>query len=192
MTLPRFLVIPLTLALVACGASSGDAAQSESPFKELEGASSNAVPATPAVGATATPSTPAAAAPAAAAACPAQRFDDFLKAYARDAQTKIRFTLPTVKVVDLVDVGEDTQQRTEQVPGKDYTGFNLAYRDDGFHVVDSAGAVDPKPVAVEVKAEPADAYFVRYQYGMSEGNSYRFVKQEGCWFLAEDPEPSAP
>jgi len=191
MNLPRFLTIPLTLALAACGAS-----QSDSPFKELEGASPNAVAATPPVGATPAASAPAAAAPApapaAAAACPAQGFDDFLKAYARDPQTKARYTLPTVKVVDLVDVGEDTQQRTEQVPGKDYTGFNLAYRDDGFHVVDSAGAVDPKPVAVEVKAEPADAYFVRYQYGMSEGNSYRFVRQDGCWFLAEDPEPSAP
>ncbi|WP_057917827.1 hypothetical protein [Lysobacter antibioticus] len=189
MNLPRFLIVPLTVALAACGAS-----QSDSPFKELEGASQNAVAAAPPVGATATASTPAAAAPAAtaAAACPAQGFDDFLKAYAGDAQTKTRFTLPTVKVVDLVDVGEDTQQRTEQVPGKDYTGFNLAYRDDGFHVVDSAGAVDPKPVAVEVKAEAAEAYFVRYQYGMSEGNSYRFVRRDGCWFLAEDPEPSAP
>ncbi|MGO1003359.1 hypothetical protein [Lysobacter sp. CA196] len=173
MNFPRFLVIPLALALGACGANGQDAAQSQSPFKDLEGAAPTTVAAAP-------------------AACPAQGFDDFLKAYAGDAQTKTRFTLPTVKVVDLVDVGEDTQQRTEQVPAKDYDGFNLAYREDGFHVVDSAGAVDPKPVAVEVKAEPADAYFVRYQYGMSEGNSYRFVKRDGCWFLAEDPEPSAP
>lgn len=192
MNLPRFLVIPLVLALGACGANGQDAAQSDSPFKELEGASPNAVAATPAVGATVAAPEPAPAPATATATCPAQGFDDFLKAYAGDAQTKSRYTLPTVKVVDLVDVGEDTQQRTEQVPAKDYTGFNLAYRDDGFHVVDSAGTVDPKPVAVEVKAEAAEAYFVRYQYGMSEGNSYRFVKRDGCWFLAEDPEPSAP
>jgi hypothetical protein len=39
---------------------------------------------------------------------------------------------------------------------------------------------------------PDGGYSVSYEYGMSEGNSYVFLKQNGCWYLAADPEAPTP
>jgi hypothetical protein len=127
-----------------------------------------------------------------AAACPSRSFDAFLKAYASDPGVRDVFTSPSVKVMELVSEGDSMQTRLVDVRKSDYRGFNLAYERGEFHVIDGAGEVDPAASKVDVKPEAGGNYFVSYRYGMSEGNSYRFRGLNGCWYLAEDPEPPSP
>lgn len=124
------------------------------------------------------------------AGCPSSDFREFLLAYAGDIQLRDRYTRPIVVVTDWRNLDE-LEEGTFEVAKSDYKDFTLAARGDGFHHVDSVGDVDPVPVKVEISAE-GNAYFVRYRYGMSEGNSWRFAEADGCWMLAEDPEPSDP
>lgn len=125
------------------------------------------------------------------ALCPGATFEKFLEAYASDDKVRREFTRPQVKVVTSDDIGEDSVVGTRMIDASEYSGFNLRHEGDGFHVVDADGVVDPETTSVSVKPEEA-GYLVSYRYGMSEGNSYRFVKERGCWFLAEDPEPPSP
>lgn len=125
-------------------------------------------------------------------ACPSQNFKTFLQAFASDPQVRKAFTLQTVKVVELVDVDGDYETRIAAMNRSEYEGFNLHYANGGFHVVDAAGKIDPNAIAVDIQTEAAGGYLVSYRYGMSEGNSYRFRQQQGCWYLAEDPEPPSP
>jgi hypothetical protein len=127
-----------------------------------------------------------------ATACPSQKFEDFLKTFASDKTMQKSFTAPLVKVEELVDGDEKGfSMRSVYFNQADYKDFNLAYAKDGYHAVFN-DEVGPKPIAVEIKPEAADAYFVKFQYGVSEGNSYRFKNQGGCWQLTEDPEAPSP
>jgi hypothetical protein len=129
---------------------------------------------------------------AVASQCPSQNFADFLSAFAGDESVQRTFTLPLVKVMQYRDVGEDYETYPSYMSAADYTGFRIDRGADGFHIVDSTGKADPKPTPLEIKPEAEGSYYVSYRYGMSEGNSYRFQHQRGCWYLAEDPDAPSP
>lgn len=125
--------------------------------------------------------------------CPASTFEEFLKRYASDELVRDTFTMPTVSVVDFKNPDEPVEgTKIIGVPKEQYEGFDLVHRDDGFHVVDSAGGVDPNPVDVSVGKKGTDEYVVSYQYGMSEGGSYLFKKHGSCWILFGEPNPPSP
>lgn len=128
----------------------------------------------------------------AAVACPAGDFDAFLRAFASDERTRKAFTAPWVRVAELQSDDSGDHARTVLVSGAAYDDFNLVHRDGAFHYVDHAGEVDPAALPVDVRPDGANAYTVRFQYGMSEGNSYRFEQRDGCWRLVGDPEPPSP
>jgi len=125
-------------------------------------------------------------------ACPAEKFEDFLRIFASDQSVRDAFTMRLVKVEQLMD-NEENGYGMQSVYFKksDYKDFNLVYQKDGFHAVFNED-IGPKSIPVEIKQENASSYFVRFVYGMSEGNSYRFQKNSGCWYLAEDPEAPSP
>jgi hypothetical protein len=124
--------------------------------------------------------------------CPGKDFATFLQTFAADDQVRDQFTAPEVLVTDWRDVNE-TQEGTQvtAVAKSAYSGFTLRYRDGVFHDISPDGAIDPNPVKVEVSEQGAE-YSVSYQYNLGEGNSWRFKPKDGCWYLAEDPEPSDP
>lgn len=127
-----------------------------------------------------------------AVACPAHEFDAFLKAFAQDKKIQKAFTRPLVKVAVLLDLGDEGYKNEETyISREDYEGFRLTHRSDGYHLVGDDGEVDPQPVKMEIKPETGGAFFVKVPYG-TEGISYRFRSEDGCWYLAEDPEPSSP
>lgn len=126
-------------------------------------------------------------------ACPEQTFEGFLKQYAADEQVREAFTMPILSVVDFRNPDEPVEgTRVINVPRTEYEGFHLRHRDDGFHVVDSAGEVDPIPVDINVEQSGTDDFLVSYQYGMSEGGSYLFKKHKDCWVLFGEPNPPSP
>lgn len=129
---------------------------------------------------------------AAAPACPAQDFDAFLQRFAADEAIERAFTAPLVRVAELGggEDGDDTVM--VYVAGAQYAGFNVVRGGDGYHFVDAEGARDAAPLPLQVSAAGENVRDVRYLYGMSEGNSYRFEARDGCWFLTEDPEPPSP
>lgn len=124
--------------------------------------------------------------------CPSHNFSEFLNAFAGDDSVQKTFTLPLVKVMQYRDVGEDYETYPSYMSAADYSGFRIDHDADGFHVVDGTGKADPKPASLEIKPEADGSYYVSYRYGTSEGNSYRFLHQRGCWYLAEDPDAPSP
>lgn len=128
----------------------------------------------------------------AAPACPSQDFDAFLKAFASNEQTERAFTAPVVKVAELGGGEDGTDTVLVYETQRSYDGFNVAFADNAFHYIDSEGAKDTSPLKLDVQAQGDDVRQVRYQYGMSEGNSYTFRRTDGCWFLTQDPEPPSP
>lgn len=127
----------------------------------------------------------------ASAVCPATDFQAFLQAFSADDDVQQAFTRPLVKVMQYRDVGEDSETYPAYVRAQDYDGFRFDHDASGFHVVHADGKVDPTSTPLQVlKAD--GGYSVSYEYGMSEGNSYLFVKQQDCWYLAEDPKPPSP
>lgn len=128
----------------------------------------------------------------AAPACPSRDFDAFLQAFASQDAIRQAFTAPWVRVSELQSDDTGDHARMVLVRGDAYEDFNLVHRDGAFHFVDFQGQVDPDPLAVEVAQDGAQARLVRFQYGLSEGNSYRFEARDGCWVLVGDPEPPAP
>lgn len=124
------------------------------------------------------------------ASCPAKDFDGFLRAFASDENVRITHTVPVVSVADYrdPDAVDGSEIIKTSVPRDRYRGFTLAFRDGAFHHMDSVGEMDPAPLTPKIDARK-DGYFVSYAYGMSEGNSWRFEGKDGCWVLAEDPEP---
>ena len=134
-------------------------------------------------------------------ACPAQEFEPFLQAFASDQAIRNTFTLPQIQVTELAN--EDLDTRVVTVPKEQYEDFSIAYADGAFHFVDHQGNIDPAPLMVSREETPARMrlnlverangdYFVKYVYGMSEGNSWVFKRQNDCWYLAEDPEAPSP
>lgn len=132
--------------------------------------------------------------------CPSLDFDAFLQRFASDNLVKQTFTSSLVKVAELRTDDEDGFYAEKEgfhlelvyVPAAEYSGFNLAFRDGSFHFVNAEGQVDPNPLELTVTDEGANKRLVRYQYGMSEGNSYAFAKDGKCWRLIEDPDPPTP
>ena len=49
-----------------------------------------------------------------------------------------------------------------------------------------------EPLTLDIAKENDSVRVVRYRYGMSEGNSYRFEDKGDCWYLSQDPEAPAP
>ena len=127
-----------------------------------------------------------------AVACPSQDFDTFLKAFASDDKVRRAFTAPLVKVAELGggETGDDTVMVYETAGA--YGEFNVRYAGGKYHYVDSEGNVDADDLAVKSEPKGNGLMAVRYDYGMSEGNSYTFRLQDGCWWLSEDPEPPSP
>lgn len=134
----------------------------------------------------------AVAAAKATAACPAADFDGFLKAFASDDRIERAFTAPLVKVAELYSDDAGDHARMVYMTGAGYDGFNVNHAGNAFHFVDSEGKVDTSPLALEVSQTSDSIRTVRYRYGMSEGNSYRFENMGGCWYLSEDPEAPSP
>lgn len=133
------------------------------------------------------------AATVAAAACPAEDFDAFLKRFASDAAARRAFTAPVVEVGELyTDAEGNDASRTVYVPADAYRDFDMVYRDGAFHHEDVKGAVDAAALPVKIESPSANVRMVRFDYGMSEGNSYRFENRGGCWTLTGDPEPPSP
>ena len=135
---------------------------------------------------------PLPAAEAAAPTCPSTDFDAFLKAFASDEKIERAFTAPLVKVAELGGGEDGTDTVLLYAAGGDYAGFNVAHRDGAFHYAMPDGKTDPAPLELQVEPQGDAARIVRYGYGMSEGNSYRFEQRDGCWRLTEDPEPPSP
>lgn len=129
---------------------------------------------------------------AASPACPSGDFEAFLQDFAADETLERAFTSPLVKVAELGggEDGDDTVLVYRA--GANYDGFNVAYADKAFHFVDGEGAKDRAPLPLKIESQGDDVRNVRYQYGMSEGNSYRFERKNGCWYLTQDPEPPSP
>jgi hypothetical protein len=128
----------------------------------------------------------------AAPACPSRDFDSFLKAFASDTGVERAFTAPVVTVNEIEDRGDAGYfSRKVYVSGTAYRDFNIVYSQNAFHFSDSAGKQDPKPLPLEIASPSSGVRDVRYRYGSSEGNSYRFQERGGCWYLTEDPEAPA-
>ena len=129
---------------------------------------------------------------AAAQTCPSGDFEAFLQDFAADERIERAFTSPLVKVAELGggEDGDDTVLVYES--GAKYDGFNVTYADKAFHFVDSEGVKDASALTLKIDAQGENVRTVRYQYGMSEGNSYRFERKDGCWYLTQDPEPPSP
>ncbi len=128
----------------------------------------------------------------AAPACPSRDFDVFLKAFASDPRIERAFTAPVVKVAELYSTDAGDQTRIVFVAGSAYDDFNVDYADDAYRFVDSEGKIDTTPLKLDIARESDTVRAVRYRYGMSEGNSYRFEDKGDCWYLAQDPEAPAP
>ncbi len=127
--------------------------------------------------------------PTASAGCPAADFDGFLKAFSSDPGVRQRYTAPLVQVTQSFDEQEAGYvQRQVLVAAEDYADFSLAYRDGGYHVVDSAGGVSPAAVPLQIQREAGEGYYVKIPDDV-EGMSYRFERHQGCWRLATDPDP---
>ena len=124
--------------------------------------------------------------------CPASDFKAFLQAFAADPAIRSHYTADTVAVTEWKNVDE-TELGTQvvAVPRTSYDGFSLAFRNGAFHHVAADGSVDP---AVENPAitKTGSGFDVGYVYGMSEGNSWHFSAQGGCWTLTSDPDPPSP
>jgi hypothetical protein len=128
----------------------------------------------------------------AALACPSRDFEAFLKAFAADDRIKRAFTAPVVKVAELGG-GEDGDETVHVYqPASGYVDFNVTYADGAFHFVDAKGSKDASPLDVKFESQGDRIRNVRYLYGMSEGNGYRFEQKDGCWYLTEDPDPPSP
>lgn len=130
---------------------------------------------------------------AAAASCGPENFDDFLRNFATDDAARARHTAPFLELGELyIDADGNDASRTVYIAAEDYRDFDLRYRDGAYHHVDASGAVDPAPLQIQVETPSNNARLVRFAYGMSEGNSYRFEKRGDCWTLTGDPEPPSP
>ena len=125
-------------------------------------------------------------------ACPSRDFDTFLKAFASDDRVERAFIAPLVKVTELHSDDTGDHERMVYVAGARYDDFNVKHAGNAFHFVDSEGKVDASPLALEVSQESKALRAVRYLYGMSEGNSYRFEEKGDCWYLSQDPEAPSP
>ena len=127
------------------------------------------------------------------AECPSQDFDEFLRRFASDSRVQRAYTAPLVKVAEIEDRGDRGYfSRMVYEKAEKYRGFNVAYADNAFHFIDGRDKRDPNPLSLKIDAPTVDRRDVSYLYGMSEGNSYRFDKQDACWVLTEDPRPPAP
>lgn len=134
---------------------------------------------------------PAPVAPA--TACPsADDFDAFLSGFAADPAAERAYTAPVVKVAELYADDRGDHSRIVYVEAGEYRDFNLDHVDGSYRFVDAEGKVDTDPLPLQISTEAGGARTVRYQYGMSEGNSYRFERRSNCWYLTQDPEPPAP
>ena len=124
-------------------------------------------------------------------ACPSADFAPFLEAFAADPAVRAAWTAPLVRVALRYELGEESRRVDGFVRAADFTGFPVVHRGEAFHHVDAEGATDPAPLALRIDEPDADTRDVSFEHGMSEGNRLRFVRRDGCWQLAEDPEPPA-
>lgn len=127
-----------------------------------------------------------------APACPSRDFDTFLKAFSSDDKIERTFTTPVVKVAELYSDDSGDHSRMVYIDGSVYDDFNVDYAGNAYHFVNSEGKVDASPLEIDIAPESNTVRVVRYRYGMSEGNSYRFEDKGDCWYLSQDPEAPAP
>lgn len=122
--------------------------------------------------------------------CPSQDFREFLIAFSSDGALRQEFTATSVWVQEFSDDGTYRVERVS-VPKSEYAGFHLQYR-NGFHAADGVPESTSTPIHLAY-AHPEDgSIIVSYELGMSEGASYLFSRQNGCWHLTEDLSAPAP
>lgn len=133
-------------------------------------------------------------APAAvAAACPSGDFDAFLQQFASDDGVRKAFTAPVLELGELyIDAAGNDATRTVYIAADAYRGFDIVHRGGSYHYQDANGGADSGDLPVKVETPSAEVRLVRFAYGMSEGNSYRFERRDGCWVMTGDPEPPSP
>lgn len=126
-----------------------------------------------------------------AAACPSNDFSTFLPAFAGNEKVRVAFTAPLVRSTVLVsDEGSD-RLTPVFVRGDRAEVFNLNYSDGAFHHV-SVDGVDPASLTLNIRADGSDGQDVSYVYGSSEGRSFHFTREHGCWYLTGNPQPTGP
>lgn len=125
-------------------------------------------------------------------ACPAVDFQTFLQVFSANESVQQAFTQPLVKIVGYRELLGNSETYPALVRAEDYSGFRLAHNEGGFRVLHAGGGVGATATPVEVTETPVGDYVVSYRYGMSEGRTYLFTKQSGCWYLAAEPEPPTP
>ena len=180
--------VPTALAVLLCCTGLTACTQSAAPHSAEAASPRVSAAATRGLQPAAPPAVPASAKPG----CPAADFEAFLQAFAADSAIRSRYTADTVAVTEWKNVDE-TELGTQAVavPRSSYDGFSLAFRNGAFHHVAADGSIDP---AIEIPAitPTGSGVDVAYVYGMSEGNSWHFAAQGGCWVLTSDPEPPSP
>lgn len=124
-------------------------------------------------------------------ACPSRDFDEFLKRFASDKNVQRQFIAPVVKVMELRSDGDGDWPQPVYMLAEDYSGFNVEYRDGAYHFIDGEGRADPSRLRLTASPRGDGKRLVRYNYNMSEGNSYLFENTLGCWRLSEDPDAPA-
>lgn len=129
--------------------------------------------------------------PAPVAACPSTDFATFLKAFAADPGVRSAWTAPLVRVAVRYELGEDSRIVEAFIRADAFRGFPVVHQSEAFHYRDAAGVVDPTPLTLTWAEDGADRMRVSFDYGLSEGNSLRFIRSSECWQLVEDPEPDA-
>lgn len=124
--------------------------------------------------------------------CPSLDFNSFIKQFASDKRLQKNFTDSLVRVAELKSDDDVDYSRFVYTLATNYDEFNIRYQNNAFHFVNYTGQVDPDDLKLETITVRPHARLIRYQYGMSEGNSYLFEEKNGCWYLTEDPEPPSP
>jgi hypothetical protein len=128
---------------------------------------------------------------AAATRCPSTNFEQFLPAFAGEKSVRHAFAAPLVRSGVLVSDADGDRVVTVFVRDDGANVFNVNYSGGAFHHIGVDG-VDPAALKLDVKADGIDTRDVSYIYGSSEGRGFRFTRQQGCWYLTGNPQPTGP
>lgn len=123
--------------------------------------------------------------------CPSTDFNKFLPAFAGQASLRRAFTAPLVRAKVLISDGDGDRTEDVFMHGDRPDVFDVNYHDGAFHHIGIDG-IDPDPLSLDVLKGAGDVREVSYLYGSSEGRSFRFTFERGCWYLTGNPQPTGP